>query len=183
MKKIRNGFALLNSAAPLSSYYYMQAPNEPPVTVTVETPAPEIHEPEEQEAEEEQNEEIKELCSRVDAIDARISELIEGNRTWTQTELNSLKSELADLSATLNQVVPNLTTQIKALEEKLTLSLQELQAEEEAEEIPEVTEITPPTVPENVEGTPQIADVRNAPPNETERRALPQASNKKKRIV
>jgi len=167
--KARNGNALrstlIYSTAPVSSYYYMQAPDEPSVEINIEQPETEEEDPPEEI--EEAEDALQEIGSRVTALEARITEGLEGERSWNRTEISSLKTELADLKATLAQVATNLPAQITAMREELIRRLQDAQAEVSQNEMPELEEMDPPNAPpENEEDTQEIVNAPDVPRNE-----------------
>lgn len=129
--------------------------NTPAVTVTVDQPQPEgttsVDEGGVQALEE-----IARIAGQLEAIDARITEGLEGNREWTNQTISALRQELTDMRANLQTVVTGMPDQIASLREELTRLSQSLQA---AVETPEVVETVDPVaasvdaIPENVPAT------------------------------
>lgn len=144
--------------------------NAPVVAVAVNQPQPEI--PEEIDSVgAEAREEIARISGQLEAIDARITEGLEGNREWTNQTISALRQELTDLRANLQTVVTGMPEQIASLREELTRLSQSLQAAQEPVE-------TVDPVAASVDGIQE-----NAPaPNVSPAPASPSPS-KKRRVI
>ncbi len=124
--------------------------------VSVSTPGPD-----DDDEEREEHEEIGRLAGRLEALEQRIAEAVEGERTWTKKTITSLQQEVADLKATLKAASENLPPQIAELREELTRLSQELQQKMEEQPPQEANlaavAVVPPQAPsdENKAPAPQ----------------------------
>lgn len=126
------------------------APVETPaVAVVVAQPAPPDDDADDADDADEAAE-IGRIAGQVAALETRITEAIEGERTWTTETITSLRQELADLKATLQQVTSNLPQTVAELREELTRLSQEIAAEQEARTatLAVVTEVPPHSPPD-----------------------------------
>jgi len=148
--------------------------NPNPPAVAIITPPTEPPESEEGESE---GEEIAAIAARIDAVETRITEGLEGERTWTQETITSLRQELADLKATLAAVAENHPAAMQALRDELIRLSQELQAmQTAAAEAPTPPSETPPTAPPSNEPLPESGE---DPPEV----APTPAARRKKRVI
>lgn len=129
-------------------------PQDDATVITVENPTP----PDNSAA-------LEQIGGRIEALETRITEAVEGERTWTTETITSLRQELADLRANLSEITQGFPAQVTELREELTrlsLSLQTpvvIPVEEVTAEV-----VTPPASPASEEGTPTDAPVTSASP-------------------
>ena len=83
--------------------------------------------PQSQQTVAEQKEELQTLRELVETLQAKVTALEEGEKQWTEKNLSPLRQQIADLQATLQEIPPNVTGQVKTLRDELTQQLQELQ--------------------------------------------------------
>lgn len=152
-------------------------PAAPAVVVHATPPADEPDEEGDESEDEAEGARIAaEIAGRIDALEARITEGLAGERQWTTTTISSLTQELADLKATLATIPEGL----QSLREELTRLSREL-AEAKAQLMPPaepeaIAEVTPPAeppqppLPENADADGQATP--NAPPVVKRRRRV-----------
>lgn len=130
-----------------------QPPTEPVVTISVAQPASA-----EDDAEEAAADAFHDVSERITALDTRITEALEGERTWTTETIKPLQQELADLRSTLQEVANNLPSQMQSLRDELTRLSQELRRPPETVETMEtVAVVVPPPAPPDPNSPPPAA--------------------------
>jgi len=109
------------------------------------------------------SEALEQISSRMEAIETRITEGLEGERTWTTQTITSLQNELQSLKDQVQSLTTenqSLTTAQKALRDELILQLQEARAKLEAPpEPPQPPQELPPNKPPNNQALPLKEDV------------------------
>lgn len=119
----------------------------------------------------EDNDALDALGERIEALETRITEAVEGERTWTTQTITSLRQELADLKVNLTQMaegIPGQLTELKAELARLSRSLQ--QAPDPVAEPVTAAEIppaVPPTLPDAAADTPPPVSAPVAEPSGT----------------
>lgn len=90
-----------------------------------------------------QVEALAQIQARLESAETRITQGIEGERTWTTSQIAALTQELADCKATLQTMGQNLPEQVTELRAELTRLSQELQ---QVQTLPQPLPIPPETV-------------------------------------
>jgi len=132
---------------------------EPDATITIETEPTETPPPADNTAA------LDAIQGRIEAVETRITEGLEGEREWTTTTLTSLREEIASIRANLTEIAQGFPAQVQALRDELTLLSQSLQTPVvtvEAE--PEIPVVEPSELPAPVDGTPPPASASSALP-------------------
>ena len=147
----------------------------PPPAVVVEVLQPDNgNEVETDEAQAEEDAEFARLAERIAAVDNRVSELSEGQGQWQTTTETSLRQEIADLKATLDQVGINLPMQIAELQAELTRISQDLhKAAEQPEPLPDQNQpqqMAPPPIPPDNNPQSEEGAAHHSPEAQTKKR-------------
>lgn len=111
---------------------------------------------------EENTEALAEIEARLEAVDTRITEGLEGERQWTTQTITSLQNELRELKTLLQSTTENLTASTAALRDELILQLRE------AREKLEKQEKNPEPLPPPQETPPNLPPDNSPPPLESD---------------
>jgi len=132
------------------------------VNITVENP------PDEGNAPTDQTVALEAIAGRIEAVETRITEGLEGEREWTQETITSLRQEIADLRTNLTEISQGFPAQVQSLRDELTQLSQSLQTPPVVAAVvteePEIPVVEPGALPASVDGTPTDAPVTSAPP-------------------
>lgn len=108
---------------------------------------------------------LEAIGGRIEAVETRITEGLEGEREWTLETITFLRQEIADLKANLSEITTGFPAQVQALRDELTQLSQSLQTPVVAAvvEEPPIPVVEPESeLPASVEGTPEAATAKNA---------------------
>lgn len=120
-----------------------------------------------------QKETLEELQARCEALETKITALEEGEKQWTEKNLSPLRQAIADLQATLQEIPPNVTGQVKTLRDELTQQLHELQqAVTPPNQSPPANPADPPAPPQETppDQPPQPPADAGAPASQTQKK-------------